>query len=410
MIRISSDADGDGRIPVMAIAEDHRFLSNVRTQSARQDGGICGTGLGQYQQQFIAAPTPEGIGVPAGGLEAPGDLHQCFISGDMSFPVIDLLELIEIDEHHTQQTSVASGSLDLEAQRLVTRASIEQFGQGIETDLGDQPVHLRARNDSRRIKSWSTVGEIIGRCNPDSNRPLQTILQFLLVTKDSSPQTLSLLGIETAMSQQLHQITVVFGSERTEVGQNPLQLLVIENAITGEQRQDIDPLGFEFTEPLQVRHENLHDAVCVRGSSYHRVEVCAARSGRSFRIRLRIPVVDGLEQLFTVEVDMDHLESLTRAQAPAQSGVLSTDDDQGHLQSTVELEIDREGRLVLPAKLRDKLNLADGTETIFESRGDYVQVYHPDSRPKDVQALEDFASGYGPEFDPRVFLQQTDEG
>ncbi|WP_265501374.1 division/cell wall cluster transcriptional repressor MraZ [Paracoccus beibuensis] len=77
---------------------------------------------------------------------------------------------------------------------------------------------------------------------------------------------------------------------------------------------------------------------------------------------------------------------------------------------SVELEIDREGRLVLPARLRDKLNLSDGAETIFESRGDYVQVYHPDSRPKDVEALEDFASGYGPEFDPRVFLQQTNEG
>ncbi len=75
-------------------------------------------------------------------------------------------------------------------------------------------------------------------------------------------------------------------------------------------------------------------------------------------------------------------------------------------QST-DLEIDREGRLVLPAKLRDKLGFAEGTETIFESRGDYIQVYHPDERPKDVQALEDFASQHGPEFDPRVFLHKT---
>ncbi|MFL2778850.1 MAG: division/cell wall cluster transcriptional repressor MraZ [Paracoccus marcusii] len=78
-------------------------------------------------------------------------------------------------------------------------------------------------------------------------------------------------------------------------------------------------------------------------------------------------------------------------------------------QST-DLEIDREGRLVLPAKLRDRLGFADGTETIFESRGDYIQVYHPESRPKDVQALEDFAASKGPEFDPRAFLQQSSEG
>ena len=77
-------------------------------------------------------------------------------------------------------------------------------------------------------------------------------------------------------------------------------------------------------------------------------------------------------------------------------------------QST-DLEIDREGRLVLPQKLREKLGFTEGAETIFESRGDYIQVYHPDTRPKDVAALEDFTTQHGPEFDPRSFLDQADE-
>ena len=47
---------------------------------------------------------------------------------------------------------------------------------------------------------------------------------------------------------------------------------------------------------------------------------------------------------------------------------------------------------------------------IFESRGDYVQVYHPGTRPKDVEALEDFTAQHGAEFDPRSFLDQVDEG
>lgn len=76
---------------------------------------------------------------------------------------------------------------------------------------------------------------------------------------------------------------------------------------------------------------------------------------------------------------------------------------------SVDLEIDREGRLVLPLKLREKLGFTDGVETVFESRGDYIQVYHPDSRPKDVTALEDFAAGHGADFDPRSFLDQIDE-
>lgn len=78
-------------------------------------------------------------------------------------------------------------------------------------------------------------------------------------------------------------------------------------------------------------------------------------------------------------------------------------------QST-DLEIDREGRLVLPQKLREKLGFSEGTETIFESRGDYIQVYHPDERPKDVAALEDFAASKGPEFDPRAFLDAAAAG
>ena len=78
-------------------------------------------------------------------------------------------------------------------------------------------------------------------------------------------------------------------------------------------------------------------------------------------------------------------------------------------QST-DLEIDREGRLVLPLKLREKLGLVEGVETIFESRGDYIQVYNPESRPNDIMALEDFAAEHGRDFDPRSYLDKADEG
>ncbi|SNT75216.1 hypothetical protein [Paracoccus seriniphilus] len=75
---------------------------------------------------------------------------------------------------------------------------------------------------------------------------------------------------------------------------------------------------------------------------------------------------------------------------------------------SVDLEIDREGRLVLPQKLREKLGFDNGVETTFESHGDYVKVYLPDSRPKDVEELEEFAASKGPGFDPRVFLSEDE--
>lgn len=72
---------------------------------------------------------------------------------------------------------------------------------------------------------------------------------------------------------------------------------------------------------------------------------------------------------------------------------------------SVDLEIDREGRLVLPLKLREKLGLGENTESVFQSRGDYIQVFHPDVQPADGEALSAFTSSYGPEFDPREFLR-----
>ncbi|MDP0930287.1 cell division/cell wall cluster transcriptional repressor MraZ [Paracoccus onubensis] len=78
-------------------------------------------------------------------------------------------------------------------------------------------------------------------------------------------------------------------------------------------------------------------------------------------------------------------------------------------QST-DLEIDRDGRLVLPLRLREKLGLTDGTEAVFASHGDYVKVYHPDSPPKDIEELEEFTASKGPGFDPRQFLSEVDEG
>jgi MraZ protein len=71
---------------------------------------------------------------------------------------------------------------------------------------------------------------------------------------------------------------------------------------------------------------------------------------------------------------------------------------------SADLEIDREGRLVLPQKLREKLALGEGVEAIFASQGDYIQIYHPESLPKDVEELAEYTASMGQGFDPRSFL------
>lgn len=77
---------------------------------------------------------------------------------------------------------------------------------------------------------------------------------------------------------------------------------------------------------------------------------------------------------------------------------------------SVDLEIDREGRLILPLKLREKLGFGNGAEVVFASSGDYLKVYLPDSPPKDVEEVEEFAASKGIGFDPRVFVGHDGEG
>lgn len=73
---------------------------------------------------------------------------------------------------------------------------------------------------------------------------------------------------------------------------------------------------------------------------------------------------------------------------------------------SIDLEIDREGRLILPLKLREKLGMANGAEVVFASHGDYLKVYSPDSLPKDIEEVEQFAASRGQGFDPRIFVGQ----
>nr|WP_277882942.1 division/cell wall cluster transcriptional repressor MraZ [Paracoccus salsus] len=77
---------------------------------------------------------------------------------------------------------------------------------------------------------------------------------------------------------------------------------------------------------------------------------------------------------------------------------------------SVDLEIDREGRLMLPQKLREKLGFENGAEVTFAASGDYLKVYLPESPPKDILEVEEFAASKGPGFDPRSLAGQAANG
>ncbi|WBU63150.1 division/cell wall cluster transcriptional repressor MraZ [Paracoccus aerodenitrificans] len=67
-----------------------------------------------------------------------------------------------------------------------------------------------------------------------------------------------------------------------------------------------------------------------------------------------------------------------------------------------EAEIDTDGRLVLPQKLRDKIGLDN--EAFFTSKGDFVEVWNPENYSEASGTLQEFMERFPDGFDPRSFL------
>ena len=71
-----------------------------------------------------------------------------------------------------------------------------------------------------------------------------------------------------------------------------------------------------------------------------------------------------------------------------------------------EAEIDQEGRLVLPQKLREKIGLQDSA--LFVASGDYLKVWSPEGHAAAEQDIDAFFAGLEPGFDPRALLPQPE--
>lgn len=76
---------------------------------------------------------------------------------------------------------------------------------------------------------------------------------------------------------------------------------------------------------------------------------------------------------------------------------------------SIETEIDADGRLVLPQKLREKIGLTD--EAFFISAGDYFKIWKPETyQVKAERHTEELAGQYPEDFDPRSLLPSRPRG
>ena len=76
---------------------------------------------------------------------------------------------------------------------------------------------------------------------------------------------------------------------------------------------------------------------------------------------------------------------------------------------SVETQIDDDGRLVLPQRLREKIGLT--SEAFFISAGDYFQIWKPDTYDQKSGArARRMADQYPEDFDPRSLLPPLSRG
>ena len=77
------------------------------------------------------------------------------------------------------------------------------------------------------------------------------------------------------------------------------------------------------------------------------------------------------------------------------------------LTQSVTTSVDETGRIVLPAKLRDKIGIS--SEAQFAGAADTFQIWEPATYAEEMSATEEYLDEMDPDFDPLTLLDEDDE-
>ncbi|MFD1343746.1 division/cell wall cluster transcriptional repressor MraZ [Litorisediminicola beolgyonensis] len=78
---------------------------------------------------------------------------------------------------------------------------------------------------------------------------------------------------------------------------------------------------------------------------------------------------------------------------------------------SLDTSVDDTGRIVLPAKLREKIGLSSGDEAFFIASGDTFQIWNPETyETEEAAATEEWLDELDEDVDPLIFLDQAQGG
>jgi hypothetical protein len=134
VLRIAGDADARRDEQLLALQVEG--LGQRFDDAGGEAGGIrrllVGAGqVGQHHREFVAAQARHHVVVARAGFQARRGLHQQLVADAVAEHVVDVLEAVQVDEHHGRAVPVAAGPGDRVFQAAAQLAAVRQVGQRV---------------------------------------------------------------------------------------------------------------------------------------------------------------------------------------------------------------------------------------------------------------------------------------
>ena len=137
-------------------------LEAGRQQATHHDVRSVPVGLGQDDRELVATD-PEGpIRAAQAGRDLRSHAAQEEVAGRVTGRVVDLLELVEVEEHQGERPAVADGGRPLPFDLLLEAAVVAQAGQSVEEGLGAGLIVGALERAQRRLEALGGLEHAVG--------------------------------------------------------------------------------------------------------------------------------------------------------------------------------------------------------------------------------------------------------
>src|SRR5450759_1325244 len=113
------------------VASGHFDLFDLAAHPLRDAGRAGRRRFRQHDEEFVAAVTAAKVAAPQDLAEALPDRGQDFVAAQVAVPVVDALELVDVEHHDRQRGFAAARARDLHFERVQTVRAVETSRQRV---------------------------------------------------------------------------------------------------------------------------------------------------------------------------------------------------------------------------------------------------------------------------------------